>query len=36
VISKNAMKFIGAEIAVLLVVTYIEPISMWLPKLLGF
>lgn len=36
VISKNAMKFIGAEIAVLLIVTYIEPISMWLPKLLGF
>lgn len=36
VISKNAMKFIGAEIAVLLVVTYVEPISMWLPKLLGF
>ncbi len=36
VISKNAMKFIGAEIAVLLVVTYIEPISMRLPKLLGF
>ncbi len=36
VISKNAMKFIGAEIAVLLVVTYIEPISMWLPRLLGF
>jgi C4-dicarboxylate transporter DctM subunit len=35
-ISSAVYKFVFAELAVLLVVTYVEPISTFLPKLLGF
>ena len=35
-ISKAVYPFVLAELVILMLVTYIEPISMVLPKLLGF
>ncbi|HOA15485.1 MAG TPA: TRAP transporter large permease [Bacillota bacterium] len=35
-ISKQIWPFVLVEVIVLLLVTYIEPISMWLPRLTGF
>jgi TRAP-type C4-dicarboxylate transport system permease large subunit len=35
-ISKEVWPFIIVEVIVLIMVTYIEPISMWLPRLTGF
>lgn len=35
-LSKAILPFLGVEIVVLLLVTYVEPISMFLPRLFGF
>jgi len=35
-VSKAVLPFLAAEIVTLLLVTYIEPLSMFLPRLFGY
>lgn len=35
-VTKAVLPFLGVEVVILLLVTYIEPLSMWLPRLFGY